>query len=169
MKKYISHFFGLIVIVSTITACGTGQSQVNNQDAPVLTTNNNSPAPKEITSETADKSGPVSKAESNAKTTIAFGEDAHDFGIIKQGDIVEYDFTFTNTGDIPLVIKDVTTPCGCTVPSYPKEPIAPGSTGEIKVKFNSNGKSGKQLKKVGIIANTDPIQTHVTISAEVTQ
>lgn len=166
MKKYILNFVIFSLTSLVIIACGSEQSQTAEQDAPVLTTNNNSPAPKQITSET-NAPDPVEEAENSAKTSIAFGEEAHDFGTITQGDVVEYDFTFTNTGDIPLVIKDVTTPCGCTVPSYPEDPVAPGATGQIKVKFNSSGKSGKQLKKVGIIANTDPVQTYVTISAEV--
>jgi hypothetical protein len=47
-------------------------------------------------------------------------------------------FEFTNTGDAPLIIKDVKSSCGCTVPSWPKEPIAPGKSGKIEVKYNMN-------------------------------
>lgn len=47
-------------------------------------------------------------------------------------------FEFTNTGDAPLIIKDVKSTCGCTVPSWPKEPIAPGKSGKIEVKYNMN-------------------------------
>lgn len=100
-----------------------------------------------------------------AKTTIQFTETEHDFGKLKQGDEVEHKFKFTNTGSEPLVIENAKGSCGCTVPSYPKEPIAPGGTGEILVKFNSAGKSNQQQKTVTLTANTEPLQTILTIKA----
>jgi hypothetical protein len=64
-----------------------------------------------------------------------------------------------------LIIENAQGSCGCTVPSYPKEPVAPGATGEILVKFNSAGKSNAQQKTVTLTANTEPIQTILTIKA----
>ena len=92
----------------------------------------------------------------------------HDFGTINEGDVVTHIFKFTNTGEVPLIIKDAKGSCGCTVPNPPKEPIAVGETGEIEVKFNSNGKPNVQNKTVTITANTNPATTRLTIKATVT-
>lgn len=77
----------------------------------------------------------------------------HDFGTITEGEVVTTVFVFTNTGDGPLIISDIITPCGCTVPEWPKEPILPGEQKEIKVEFNSKGKSGIQRKMLRVISN----------------
>jgi hypothetical protein len=78
---------------------------------------------------------------------------SHDFGNITQGDVVEKIFTFTNTGNQPLIITNVQTSCGCTTPEWPRNPIMPGGKGEIKVGFNSAGKMNQQNKKLPIISN----------------
>jgi len=97
-----------------------------------------------------------------------FSEEEHDFGTINEGDIVEHTFKFKNTGDEDLTIQTATGSCGCTVPEYPKDPIAPGEEGEIQVKFNSKGKPNLQNKTVTITANTWPKQTKLKIKATVT-
>ncbi|MFM6954742.1 MAG: DUF1573 domain-containing protein [Sphingobacteriaceae bacterium] len=65
-----------------------------------------------------------------------------------------YDFFFTNTGKSALIISSAAATCGCTVPEYPKEPLAPGKTGIIHVVFNSTGKSGMQNKTITLTTNT---------------
>jgi len=111
---------------------------------------------------------PATPEPAGPTTTIAFAENAWDFGTIDEGDAVTHIFKFTNTGDNPLIIDRCKGSCGCTVPQCPKEPIAPGEEGEIEVKFNSKGKKNKQTKTVTINANTVPEQTRITISANVT-
>lgn len=101
-------------------------------------------------------------------TGISFNEYAHDFGVMDEGDAVTHYFEFTNTGAEPLILDKCKGSCGCTVPQCPKDPIAPGATGKIEVKFNSKGKKNKQTKKVTVTANTDPAQTILTITADVT-
>ncbi len=113
----------------------------------------------------ANTTGEASR--NRAKTTMLFDKTEHDFGNLKQGDNAEYNFRFTNTGSEPLIIEDAKGSCGCTVPSYPRDPVAPGATGEIHVKFNSAGKEGVQKKTVTLTANTDPISTVLTIKAMV--
>lgn len=98
---------------------------------------------------------------------FSFSEERHDFGNIKDGDVVEHVFSFTNTGEAPLIISEAKGSCGCTVPEWPKEPIAVGNTGELKVKFNSKGRPGIQNKTVTITANTWPKTTRLTIKANV--
>jgi hypothetical protein len=96
---------------------------------------------------------------------ITFEESSKDFGDITQGDKVEHVFKLENTGKAPLVISNVAATCGCTVPNWPKEPIAPGKTAEIKVTFNSAGKMGKQNSVVRIYSNaSEPIEKVSMIS-----
>lgn len=100
-------------------------------------------------------------------TSISFGETEYNWGKIKEGEVKEHTFTFTNTGTNDLIISNAKGSCGCTVPYYPTEPIPPGGKGEIKVSFDSKGKSGVQQKQVTITANTDPSITTLNISSEV--
>jgi hypothetical protein len=72
------------------------------------------------------------------KESMVFEKLTHDYGMIKQGSDGYCEFKFTNKGSTPLVLNDVRASCGCTAPEWPKEPIAPGKTGVIKVKYNTN-------------------------------
>lgn len=92
---------------------------------------------------------------------ITFEENTYNFGTVKEGAKVEHVFSFTNTGKVPLIISNARSTCGCTVPSWPKEPIPPGGKGEIKVVFNTKGKKRDQTKPVTITANTYPSTTKV--------
>lgn len=79
---------------------------------------------------------------------IKFDKVSHDFGTFSESSPVqECIFTFTNVGQAPLVINQAVASCGCTVPSYTKEPIAPGKTGAIKVTYNGKGKFPGHFKK----------------------
>ena len=96
---------------------------------------------------------------------ITFKEKSVDFGDIVQGAKVEHTFVLTNSGTVPLVISNVAATCGCTVPSWPKEPVAPGKSAEIKVTFNSTGKMGQQNSVVRIYSNaSEPIEKISLIS-----
>ena len=88
------------------------------------------------------------------KPVMSFKDTLHDFGTIHEAEVVEYDFAFTNTGKTPLIITAATGSCGCTVPSYPHDPVAPGASAIMKVTFNSAGKTAQQEKSVAIKANT---------------
>jgi hypothetical protein len=88
------------------------------------------------------------------KPIMSFKDTLHDFGTIHEAEVVEYDFAFTNTGKTPLIITSATGSCGCTVPSYPHDPVAAGASAVMKVTFNSANKSGHQEKSVAIITNT---------------
>ena len=95
---------------------------------------------------------------------MVFSETEFDFGTIDQGTNVEHVFKFTNTGDAPLVIVDAKSSCGCTVPSYPKTPVAVGAEGELLVKFNGSGKN-QVSKTVTITANTESGKETIKIKA----
>lgn len=100
-------------------------------------------------------------------TTITWNETEFDFGTIEQNEAVEHSYKFTNTGTEPLIISNAKGSCGCTVPQWPREPIAPGATGSIDVRFDSKGKKNKQNKKVTITANTEPAQSFLYLKGEV--
>lgn len=100
-------------------------------------------------------------------TSIQYENDKFEFGVVNEGEVVKHMFKFKNTGSEPLVISNAKASCGCTVPVWPKEPIAPGGTGEIAVEFNTKGKPGAQSKQVTVTANTNPTETFLVVSGEV--
>ncbi len=88
----------------------------------------------------------------NNGAKIEFEKEVHDYGTIENGADGTCSFKFTNTGNAPLIISNAKGSCGCTVPSWPKEPIAPGATAEIKVKYATN-RTGAINKSVTITSN----------------
>ena len=95
---------------------------------------------------------------------MVFEETTFDFGEVNEGDMVSHVYRFTNTGKVPLLISNARSTCGCTVPSWPKEPIAPGGKGTIEVEFNTKSKFNKQSKPVTITANTYPATSKVFLT-----
>lgn len=91
----------------------------------------------------------------------------YQFGQIKEGDIVEHSFTFKNGGQFPLIINNVTASCGCTIPEWPREPIAPNQESAIKVHFNTKGKPGQQVKTITVYANTQPAYSELRLQGTV--
>lgn len=92
----------------------------------------------------------VAQVESGAK--IDFKKETHDYGNVKYGADGSCTFEFTNTGNAPLIISNAKGSCGCTVPSWPKEPIAPGAKGTITVKYDTK-RPGAINKSVTITSN----------------
>lgn len=93
----------------------------------------------------------VEKADVNDKKAPRFkfkDGDMHDFGTLPEGPEAEYVFKFRNTGKKALIINSAHASCGCTIPSWPKEPIAPGKYGELKVTFHTTGKGGQAFDKI---------------------
>ncbi|HTX88596.1 MAG TPA: DUF1573 domain-containing protein [Bacteroidales bacterium] len=109
----------------------------------------------------------VGKADLSVLPAFEFQQDVHDFGKLIEGESVSYTFIFRNSGKSDLLISDVSTSCGCTVPSYPKTPIKPGKYGSIRVTFNSAGKHGFQNKNIIVVANTQPNTKLLMIKAQV--
>jgi hypothetical protein len=99
---------------------------------------------------------------------ISWDKSTFDFGDVTEGDKVSHTFKFTNTGNTPLVLTNVEVTCGCTTPKgWPRDPIAPGSTGELTVAFNSTGKSGKQNKVITVTSNSVGTTNQVVITVNV--
>jgi hypothetical protein len=101
--------------------------------------------------------------DTNALAKISFEETVYDFGAVKDGAPVNHTFKFKNTGKAPLLITDIRTTCGCTVPEWNKKPIPPDATDVVNVKFDTKGKSDKQEKKITILANTIPSETVIIL------
>jgi hypothetical protein len=131
-------------------ACGSESSKVSNDAL-------NNPL-------SAGSDPDISKAE---LPSITFERTEHDFGIIREGDVVATTFKFKNTGKKDLIIQTADGSCGCTVPVFPKTPIAPGQEEYIRVEFNSQGKSGLQDKSVTVVTNCIPNTTTLRIKAMV--
>lgn len=158
MKKYAILFFTVV-----LASCGG-----NNDAKETNRVNNDEP---NLSAELIEQKG---SAEEPSETEgripepfFSFSEEVWDFGVITEGEKVSHTFKFQNTGGAPLVISNVSTTCGCTVPQWPKDPIQPGEGSEIAVTFDSNGKAGNVTKDINIIANTNPVQKIIRIKAQV--
>ncbi len=98
---------------------------------------------------------------------IEFEESFYNFGTIMENEKAKHSFIFKNTGKVNLLITAAKSTCGCTVPDWPKTPIAPGDTGQIDVVFDSKGKKGDISKPVRIVANTNPKYTIIQMKGKV--
>ena len=157
MRKYFLFYFFLIL---TFAACQTEKS------------NGSEKAIEEIkSSDVADfVRMPISANGEVDKDNVAkmeFEETVYHFGSVKQGTKVSHTYKFKNNGKVPLVITDARGTCGCTVPTYPKNPIAPGQGGEIKVVFDSSNFTDYVSKAITIIANTYPNDTELKIKGDI--
>lgn len=110
---------------------------------------------------------PVSDEKQNGNPEINFEKQLHNFGELAAGEKVSYTFTFKNTGDANLIVKDVTASCGCTVPQWDKHPVAPEQTGKIEVIFDSSGRKGDQYKTIKVMSNASNKETLLVITAEI--
>ncbi|MEL6359358.1 MAG: DUF1573 domain-containing protein [Bacteroidota bacterium] len=162
-----------LVLGLGIMACQSGNQDVRDAAA---ARQNLTPASDAITANppASPQVQPTAPAPNNVAvnngptTTLAFGEEEFNFGTVDEGEVVTHTYSFTNTGENPLIISDARGSCGCTVPSKPTAPIMPGEDGEITVQFNSQGKRGERNQKVTITANTNPPQTFIYLKGNVT-
>ena len=132
----------LFIALVAITACKSNDKSKNDGHLPTNLVNN---------PHTANGMDTVSAA---MKPVMVFQDTLHEFGTIHQGESVNHEFTFTNTGKTPLIISSASGSCGCTVPEFPHDPVQPGKSAIMKVTFNSAGKQGHQEKSVTINTNT---------------
>ncbi len=152
-----------------VLAVGSSCNQKSDQDAKIqaledkiaqLETSNTAVTP--VNAQTTQPADPSTLGQ------FEFPEMEFDFGTIKEGQVVEHIFNFTNNGEAPLVISNITASCGCTSPDWTKTPVKPGEDGFVKVVFNSTAKSGNQAPTVTIQANTNPTVTRLRLKGSVT-
>jgi len=142
-------FYTLILSVIVLASCS------NSDDKKITTNLVNNPL-------TANEN-----ADAVAMPVIEVAQDFFDFGEMPQKESVSTEFILKNTGDAPLLIRSAKGSCGCTVPEWPKEPVAVGDEAIIKVTFNSGNKKGKQNKTVTLVTNAIPSTKVLTIKGTV--
>ncbi len=87
------------------------------------------------------------------KPRAVFRETSHDFGKVKQGDVVSHEFVFKNDGAVPLIVDKVETTCGCTAALVSEKKIDPGKDGKIKTTFDTRGYSGRLSRYIYLVSN----------------
>jgi hypothetical protein len=108
-------------------------------------------------------------AQDNKKgAVVKFENLVHDYGSIFQGADGICEFKFTNTGDEPLVLSSVRSSCGCTVPSYPKDPILPGQSNFIKVSYDTK-RLGPISKQITVVSNASEPTIQLSIKGNILQ
>ena len=152
MERLLFSILGIVIIIS---ACNTGEGSRNDKDSEVSTEIIQNP----ITAE--------GEADTSALPRFGFDHKDYDFGVIIQGEKLKHVYTYTNTGGSDLVISNVRTSCGCTVPNWNKKPLPPGESEQIEVIFDSEGKRGTQRKTVTLVANTQPNTVTLSFTAKV--
>ena len=107
-------------------------------------------------------------AKNKGVAKIEFNEYSYDFGIVQEKNgLVSHEFEFTNVGDGNLIIIEATATCGCTRPEYPKNPIAPGKKGKIKVTYNPIGRQGAIDRVVTVKTNGSPKKVRLKLKGNV--
>ena len=168
MNSFKSLVLAFVVIALATSCKKDGSADAANQPIVPATA---TPAAPGATTTPAEATIPVGPL-----TSVEFEETEFNFGEIMEGEKIVHVFKFKNTGSEPLVISKAEGSCGCTVPDWPREPIAVGKTGEIKVQYDSRGKGAlkseggrSENKRVTITANTDPVTSYIYIKGTVIQ
>ena len=143
----MKHLILLSTFIALLTACENADKQTTDAAAPVATEQTVTDLPE--------------------VTTVQWLDSVQNFGKVTDGEKVMITFHFKNTGNKPLIISNVQASCGCTVPSRPEEPIAPGAEGKITAEFNSEGRVGKAAKNITVSANTKEGMTSLLFEGEV--
>jgi hypothetical protein len=160
MIKNVMSLIAVVFILATVSC-------KKKEDFPVmaLDANNNVVALNRVDSSTPEV---ISNKKPEEYPVLALENSSFDFGDIKQGDKVEHVFKFTNTGKIgDLLIINVQPSCGCTAPEWTKVPVKQGESGEIKIIFNTAGKSGLQQKSIMITTNTQKGSEVINFTANI--
>jgi len=148
MKKLVL-FLGVMLAIGTVTEAKEKKNKKKSENAPMqleVNSNTNLPAPS-----TAAPTAPTTTLKTD---DMAFTDLNHDFGTVLEGPDATCKFTFVNKGKEPIIIQKAQASCGCTVPTYSKEPIAPGQTGTIDVAFHTQGKpAGSFNKTITVTSN----------------
>ncbi len=112
----------------------------------------------------------LSDAESSTYPVLHFDQTKYNFGIVKEGKVVEYTFNFENSGNSTLKIKDIKTSCGCTAALVSSEVLKPGEQGTIKVELDTSNRKGKMSRTITIKSNDPKDPTKIlTIYADIQQ
>lgn len=168
MKKQLAFILILFIASLSFTQCKS------NKQSPEITVeqfNRDSIVANDAVMRKADSVAKIIEQSEEERlktvTSIKFDKEVYDFGTCKEGDKIKKTIEFTNSGKLPLVINQAYGSCGCTVPTYDKEPVQPGKKGKIEIEFDSKNKPGANTKSVMVEANTNPPITTITFSVKV--
>lgn len=142
MKKAILSL-GLLVLCSGAVMA---QGKKDKKDKKAAAETKTAPVQVEVTP-------PAAPATTLTADNMAFKDMTHDFGTVMEGPDATYEFVFTNTGKEPIIIEKAQPSCGCTVPSFPKEPIVPGAKGTINVAYHTKGRPNAFTKTISVVSN----------------
>ncbi len=156
MKNFLS--ISVLVVAVMLSSCDPKKAAVSEESTNAATSTAAVPTSNE------SQTTPTPTA---AMAKFEFVEMQHDFGNLKEGDIVKHIYKFKNVGDAPLVISNVQVQCGCTTPSYTKTPVPPNGEGTIELQFDSSNKSGPQHKTATVMANVEGGQSMLVLTAVV--
>lgn len=165
-RNVLMSLFALVVVAAALTSCKDKDAE---KKIAALEARLNDLEGKKAVAPAVTPAAPAAETKPEGPLpAFEFTKTDHDFGTIAEGDVVEYTYTFKNTGAAPLIIQNAQGSCGCTSPDWSKDPIPVGGTGFVKAKFDSSGKPNIQNKTVTVTANTWPKQTVLRFKAMVT-
>lgn len=164
MKTKIS-ILSLGAFLLLFSSCGDAEMEkrLANLERRVNQLENGNVARGVVTPQTTNPSAQTIENDLTANASFQWETTMYNFGTIQQGEVVNYTFKFTNNGTEDLKIQSTSASCGCTVPNHTKDPIPPGGSGEIVVRFDSKGKSGQQSPVITVVANTNPKQVRLSL------
>lgn len=163
MLKQLKVSLLTLLAAAFLFSCNNSQTAAQQEAAQSLTT----PVQPADPNAAAQPAAQEAAVPTGPTTVMSFAETEFDFGTVVEGEKVSHTYKFKNDGQEPLILSNAKGSCGCTVPSWPREPIPPGGEGEVTVEFNSQNKKGKRNQKVTITANTNPPQTFIYLKGEV--
>lgn len=144
-----------VTLFFTLVGCSSGGGEIEAKEGVVTSTLSNEPLSAEELKKIEEEEKERKAAYEATLTTIEFNELYHDFGDVLPGSSNTFEFEIKNTGSQPLIVQDASASCGCTVPVWPKEPIAPGASDVIEVTFSPKPSQKNEIKKtVTVTANT---------------
>jgi hypothetical protein len=159
----------IVVLVAVAMGCRdrAAEKRIAELESRLAQIENKSAAPTATPAATATPAVVEEKPE-GPLPVAEFEKVDHDFGTVNEGQKVTYDYKFKNNGQAPMIIQNAQPSCGCTVPTWSKEPVPVGGTGFVRAEFDTNGKSGIQNKTITVTANTWPKVTTLHFKAMVT-
>ena len=143
MKKVILSL--TLLLLTTGLTMAQGKKHKNDASTDQQQTITSTPAPASAI--------PTAPATTLKPEDMAFKDVIHDFGTVPEGPDASCEFTFVNNGKDPIVIQKAQPSCGCTVPSFSSDPVAPGATGTINVSYHTNGKPTPFTKTISVVSN----------------
>lgn len=159
-----------VILFIGLFSCGSGSGEIEAKDGVVSSTLSREPLTAEEIKKIEEEERKRQEAYEASLTTIEFNEIFHDFGNVLPGSSNTFNFEIKNTGSQPLIVENAAASCGCTVPVWPKEPIAPGESDVIEVTFSPKPSQKNEIKKtVTVTANTKEKVHKLEIRAFVTE